>query len=130
MTCNTVTCTGYSADVLGYGTQQTGLRQWWIKNINGDLLNWLNFSEDSMKFAGTTWIGIDYLNQFGGNTSVGNLRIFECNNNLIDSKPLIIPMAANWKKWTFTCSFGQTCHWALTDHSWGTGPMPATPPPL
>jgi hypothetical protein len=129
MICNTATCTGYSADILGNGSQQHGVAEWWLKNSAGQPLGWYNFSEDSVHFAGTVWIAIRYATVFVAATEVATLRIFECNNNLIETRGLIIPVQTTWKKWTFTCSFGQTCHWALTDQSWGTGTMPDTPPP-
>ncbi len=128
-TCNTVTCTGYSADVLGAGGLH-GLQVKWIKNGNGDPLSWFNFSEDSAHFAGITWIGIAFAAGFASDTLLGRLRLFDCNNILFDQRDLILPTGASWGKWVFTANFGQSCLWTLNSHSWGTDPMPDTPPPV
>ncbi len=127
MTCNTVTCTGYSADVLGAAVL---IQEYWLKNGNGDLLSWFNFGEDSSHFAGTAWIGILLKSVALKDTVAATLQIFECNNVHIDSKSLVIPAGMSWAKWVFTGNFGQTCNWSVTRQSSGTGTMPYTPPPL
>ncbi len=124
--CNTVTCTGYSADVIGAAVPTLS---WWLKNYNGDYLKWTSFYDESVHFGNITWIGINFANAFASDKQVATLRIFDCNNGLIDTRPLILPMAMTWGKWVFTASFGQTCHWALTPNSWGTGGLPDAPPP-
>lgn len=131
MICNTQTCTGYSANVLGNGTQNTGVREFWIKNSGGSPLTWEVFSEDSQHFGGTIWLAIRYKEPFASNTEVARVRVFDCNNSIVEIKPLTISAGMRWAKWTFTSTFGQTCHNVVTKQFEGASDwMPSTPPPL
>ncbi len=127
MICNTVTCTGYSADVLGSAVPALS---WWIKNSNGDGIGWQNFNDDSVHFGNMTWIAIKMPYGYATDKQVANLQIFDCNNIHVDGKPLILPAGKTWGKWVFTAAFGQTCHWGLTLNSSGTGDLPDAPPPV
>lgn len=131
MSCNTLTCSGYSSKILGFGTYQGLVADYWLKDTFGIAKVWLPYSEYSVAFGSDVFVGIQLVNPMGvGGANVATIYTFDCTGVRTASRNLFFPAGFTWVKWKFACKFGIGCSTTLTTIATGTGQnMPATPPP-
>jgi hypothetical protein len=127
-TCNTTLCIDYNVRILGNGTMQNQVQKFWLKAENGQSVGWTNFSEESVRFGITHWIGIQLASGVPNLTEVAKAKLYDCNNALMEQASLCIPTAMSWAKWIYFCNFGTGCVHGLSTAAFGTGTMPDFPP--